>query len=452
MEKKYCIFSLIFFCLILAGCKNKTVSAEKTAQEILLHKNASQLHEYILQQNELKKKAVENYIKDLSLQEKICQLFIENINGNVSFEPVEKMSSICQEDSSFVIPGGYLFFSYNLQESPEQVMEFTDSISEYCEKNNKIMPYLSLDQEGGLVNRLKNLSGAFPSPALIAEEFNLNQAKDLFLLQAKQMKLLGFNLNFAPVAEACDSYNKDFLMNRSFGPLEKTVSFGSCFVDSFENCGVGTVLKHFPGNSNQDPHTGLPMINLSKEQLEQSLQSFYRIMEKNPSAVLMSHAKTSAIDNEVPACLSYIWVTEILREKAGYKGLIFSDDIFMGALSQNGYPPEKAVVMAVEAGIDCIMISEKKLSKGAEILYKKALEDEAFSRRIDESIERIIRFKLNNKILCYVPFQTQNESGNTITCYKIQNYENPEPRKERCRKFNENYKLNQKLVLEVTGQ
>ena len=82
----------------------------------------------------------------------------------------------------------------------------------------------------------------------------------------------------------------------------------------------------------------------------------------------MSHARTSAIDSGTPSCLSSVWVSDLLRKVLNYQGVIFSDDIFMGALAANNYPPEKAVVMAVEAGIDCIMVSEKRISKPVSIL------------------------------------------------------------------------------------
>ena len=108
----------------------------------------------------------------------------------------------------------------------------------------------------------------------------------------------------------------------------------------------------------------------------------------------MSHARTSAIDKGVPACLSKVWVTDILRNEYGYEGLIFSDDIFMGALADNGYPPELAAIRAVEAGIDCIMISEKRFAKAGKVLYQKAKEDKAFEEKINTAVKRILKYKI----------------------------------------------------------
>ena len=171
------------------------------------------------------------------------------------------------------------------------------------------------------------------------------------------MRELGFDMNLAPVVEICTPANAEFLEGRSFGNLEQVITYGRACINAYENNRIATVLKHFPGNSNTDPHTGLPEITLSKEALLEIIVPFREFAKMEPSAILMSHARTTAIDEGVPACLSKVWVTDILRKEYGYEGLIFSDDIFMGALADNGYPPEEAAIRAVEAGIDCIMIS-----------------------------------------------------------------------------------------------
>ena len=94
----------------------------------------------------------------------------------------------------------------------------------------------------------------------------------------------------------------------------------------------------------------------------------------------------------------FLWVlwqiTDILRNQYGYDGLIFSDDIFMGALADNGYPPEAAAIRAVEAGVDCIMISEKRFAKAGKVLYQRAKKDAAFEARIDSAVMRILKYKI----------------------------------------------------------
>ena len=298
------------------------------------------------------------------------------------------------DDKAPLIAGGYIFFSYNIADSREQMQKYISSIRDYCDSNANIQPYLCVDQEGGWVSRLKKLNPKLPSNEQVAKELDISAAYQLYTAQAASMKDLGFDMNLAPVVEVCTDDNKDFLDGRSFGDLEQVINYGRACINAYENNGIATVLKHFPGNTNTDPHTGLPEITLSEEELLKSIESFRDLVAYEPAAVLMSHARTSAIDSGVPACLSKVWVTDILRKQYGYQGLIFSDDIFMGALADNGYPPEVAAIHAVEAGVDCIMISEKRFAKAGKVLYNRAKEDAAFEAKINQAVKRILKYKI----------------------------------------------------------
>lgn len=339
------------------------------------------------------------YVQNMPLEEKISQLFIVNLEGNKNFTPWETYEYITDsENKKFLIPGGYLFFSYNLSDSYEQTKGFIQSIKKYCTDNNYITPFLAIDQEGGLVNRLRTLTGGLPSQEKIAKNYTLEQAFDLYSDQAIKMEDLGFDMNLAPVVEVCTEKNKVFLSGRSFGGPVETKNYSKTAVKAYENNGIGAVIKHFPGNTNTDPHTGLPVIKDEYKDLMISLLPFKSVLKNQPAGVLMSHAITTSVDNGVPACLSSIWVTDILRNNFGYKGIIFSDDIFMSALADNGFPPETAALKAIEAGIDCIMISEKRFSKPAKVIYEKALTDSDFENRINESVTRIMEYKIKKGI------------------------------------------------------
>ena len=338
---------------------------------------------YIAQVKNQKNQAVEDFIGALPLEEKIAQLFVVNLVGCDTFTPVEKN-----------IAGGFLYFGYNIAQTPFAMTQFNQSIIDYCKQNNKIPPFLTVDQEGGFVNRLRSLSGPLPSAQRITQKLELSKAAELYTLQAKQMRALGFTMNLAPVAEVCTADNEVFLNERSFGSLEEVKEYGAACLQAYEENGIGTVLKHFPGNTNTDPHTGLPQISWTEEELKIQMDAFRALIEKNPGAVLMSHARVKGYDEKNPACLSEYWVSDMLRKDLGFKGIIFSDDIFMGALANNGYPPELAVVKAIEAGIDCIMISEKRIESSVEVLSKKAKADAAFAKQIDSALRRIIDYKI----------------------------------------------------------
>ncbi len=381
---------LLAIIFLLISCTDNT-----TKKEIQTHASANQLQSYINQLKKEREAAVRSFVASMPLEDKIAQLFIENLEGSTSFRSYERVGAMTgTEDNKPLVAGGYLFFSYNIAPDRKQMQSYIKSIREYCNQYGIIQPYLSVDQEGGWVNRLKKLNPPLPSNEAVARDNNIAEAYQLYCQQALSMKELGFDMNLAPVVEICTEDNKEFLDGRSFGNAEQVISYGRACINAYENNQIATVIKHFPGNTNTDPHTGLPEITLAKTELEQSLASFRELVKLEPAALLMSHARTSAIDPGVPACLSKVWVTDILRKEYNYRGLIFSDDIFMGALADNGYPPEVAACLAVEAGVDCIMISEKRFAKAGRVLYKKALEDAVFAEKIDEAVIRIIKYKL----------------------------------------------------------
>ncbi len=384
-----------FVILLLTSCTDK-----QTKKEIKKHVTAREIQNYINQIKNEREAALTSYVEQLPLEQKIAQLFIENLEGNTSFRSYETVGAMTGiPDDTPLVAGGYLFFSYNIADSREQMQAYIQSIREYCDSYNIIQPYLSVDQEGGWVNRLKKLNPALPSNEKVSDNFTVSGAYWLYSTQADSMRELGFDMNLAPVVEVCTDDNKDFLDGRSFGNADQVLHYGTACINGYENHGVATVLKHFPGNTNTDPHTGLPEITLSKEELMTSIEPFHQLITLQPAAVLMSHARTRAIDGGVPACLSNVWVTDILRNEFGYEGLIFSDDIFMGALADNGYPPELAAISAVEAGIDCIMISEKRFAKAGRVLYERALQDDEFAQKIDMAVMRLLKYKIKAGLL-----------------------------------------------------
>lgn len=380
---------------MLTSCTDK-----QTKKEIKTHASASDIQTYINQIKTERDEALNRYVSSMPLEQKISQLFIENLEGCTSFRSYETVGAMTgTEDDRPLIAGGYIFFSYNIADSREQMQDYIASIREYCDTYENIQPYLCVDQEGGWVSRLKKLNPKLPSNEDVAQDFDISAAYQLYTEQAAGMRDLGFDMNLAPVVEVCTDDNKDFLDGRSFGDLDKVTTYGRACINAYENNGIATVLKHFPGNTNTDPHTGLPEITLSEQDLLQSIESFRELVQYNPAAVLMSHARTTAIDKGVPACLSKVWVSDILRNQYGYEGLIFSDDIFMGALADNGYPPEAAAIRAVEAGVDCIMISEKRFAKAGKVLYNRAKEDAAFEAKINQAVKRIIKYKLETGLI-----------------------------------------------------
>ena len=408
---------MMMFCLLLS-CSGKNTESNPDSAEVESALSQEEIQRNLQLQQELQKKqaqqaALQNFIQSLDPVQRYSQLFLVNLEGNTSFRPVESLQWE-EVPEQALIPGGYLFFSYNVADSAQKVADFTASIQNWCQSNQTLPPLLAVDQEGGLVNRLRSVTSPLPSAQEVAETMTSQQAQELYRLQGSQMQHLGFHLNLAPVAEATSSHNQAFLDTRSYGPLPQMEDYARAAIAGFQEGGIGAVAKHFPGNTNDDPHTGLPEIALSQQELQQLyLEPFRRILqESKPWAVLMSHARTAVYDSETPACLSRFWVTEMLRQDFGYEGLILSDDIFMAALEKNGFPPERSVMMAVEAGIDVIMLSEKKFGSVLKLILDRSRKDESFKSLLDASVERILLAKVQAGLMSF----QEDESGLSLVC------------------------------------
>ena len=408
---------LVSLCLFLSCSGKEGENKTKQTAEASIP-SQEEIQQNLQLQQELQKKqaqqaAIQQFIQSLDPVQRYSQLFLVNLEGNTSFRPVE---SLTWEDSleQALVPGGYLFFSYNVADSAQKVADFTASIQSWCQSNQKLPPLLAIDQEGGFVNRLRAVTSPLPSAQDVAATMTYEEAQELYRLQGSQMQNLGFHLNLAPVAEATSSHNQAFLDTRSYGPLPQMEDYARTAIAGFQEGGIGAVAKHFPGNTNDDPHTGLPEISLSQQELQELyLEPFRRILqESKPWAVLMSHARTAVYDGENPACLSRFWVTQMLRQDFGYQGLILSDDIFMAALEKNGFPPERSVMMAVEAGIDVIMLSEKKFGSVLKLILDRSREDENFKSLLDASVERILLAKVQAGLMSF----QEEESGVSLVC------------------------------------
>ena len=401
----------------LLSCSSKNKAAEE--KELRARKNSFEMYQLLKEDKAKKNAAVRKYVSELSLEEKLSQVFMINLEKDDRFFPVEWYDrTVKTSDENFkssdgtvnssdgtvkkikttLIPAGYIFFGYNVSKNPETIISFTDSITEYALKENSIPAFLSIDVEGGFVNRLRGVAGPLAENERVASCLTPTQAYKLYSLYGTQLQSLGFNLNLAPVAEINSENNKEFLSGRSYGDEKQVVEYCSKAVNAYQNKNVGTVLKHFPGNTNIDPHIGLPKIDMTEQEFNQIKKIFSEAIKNNPDGVLMSHAIVPAFDKD-PACLSKFWIKDVMRDELGFEGIIFSDDIFMGALIDNGYSPAKASKMAIDAGINCIMISEKKFGRWMELLISICNEEPEFLSKIEESVVKILEFKIRHNII-----------------------------------------------------
>ncbi len=328
----------------------------------------------------------------MTVRQKIAQLFLVTYGGTGFENPADFDRA---DSESYPVPGGYLLFSFNFTDRAEDIVDLTSDCKNFYRSRGLVPPFFSVDQEGGLVNRMRELASPLPSAQSIAKFLSPELAERMYSYAAEQMSFCGIDVNFGPVVEAADSQNEDFLGNRCYGDEEKVRTFGGIFIECMKNSGVYPVVKHFPGNSAEDPHSGLPFIDAADCDY-----STFDMARKLDTGVLVGHAVLSGVD-EVPSCLSKKIVEELLKEKIGVSGLVFSDDILMDALQKNGFDSVTAMRMAVLSGIDVLMITQKEYAEFLDPLEKIYEEDTEFAAAVDSAFERILAWKAMKGLLDY---------------------------------------------------
>jgi len=290
--------------------------------------------------------------------------------------------------------GGVILFARNI-ENPIQLASLCHSLQETAMKQHGIPLFLAIDQEGGRVARLKEPFTLFPGNSAIGNDSKpVDRANEFGVTTAKEMALVGLNMDMAPVVDVRWGEPERHLDGRIFSDdPEKVALLGQSVVKSLQENGIMAVAKHFPGlgRATLDPHHHLPTIDANIGEIEDiNLPPFRAVIEQGVSAVMTSHAIYPALDPVNPGTLSKRIVTGLLRKKLGFEGLIITDDLEMGAIKK-GWGVARGAVAAFEAGSDLLLICEdqEEVLAGMEILRDRLLRGEVPLERLHQSVRRI---------------------------------------------------------------
>ncbi|HKE59216.1 MAG TPA: glycoside hydrolase family 3 N-terminal domain-containing protein [Pyrinomonadaceae bacterium] len=306
-----------------------------------------------------------------------------------------------------VQPGGVIIFGRNVA-APEQLRSLLDDVSERLHT-----PALfGIDQEGGLVDRLRKIFTPMPSARTIRQHGDLAAARSLGRVTGEVLRMFGFNINFAPVMSIMTD-DRDLLSNglysRSYGRSPgEVLGYTTVYMRGLQGSGCFGCLKHFPGigAGEVDSHEQMPIVKLSHDDLiAQDLAPYIELFQRRDDrvrCVMVSHGGFPNIDirQEVtggllePASLNHNIVTTLLRKELGYQHLVVTDDLEMGAISRH-CEIEDAVVRAFDAGEDMMLIcaSPEKIQRGYRALLAAAREGKITQERINESLKRIAAIK-----------------------------------------------------------
>lgn len=383
-------FSKLFFILsvilIFTGCNDNSekipeVSIDEGNDLVIIQSQEETINDIIFEK-----------IESMTLEEKTGQLFMCAFRKDNQGIPITKINeNIISVLDKYKI-GGVIFFAENI-DTEEQTKKFIEDL-----QNKSTIPLLvGVDEEGGRVSRLK-ASGKIKMdlipPALeIGTSGDLQKAYDYNLTISNKLKELGFNIDFAPVADINTNPENTVIGDRAYGTEpEQTGNMVAQAVKGLIDGGVKPVLKHFPGHGDtlSDTHKEETYVNHDIERLETTeLIPFKKGIEAGAEFVMISHIKMPNITNDnLPASFSKDIINGILRQKLEFDGIVITDALDMGAIT-NYYTPEEIAVKAVDAGVDILLMPEN-LEASYNAVINAVKNGDILEERLNESVKRIL--------------------------------------------------------------
>lgn len=386
---------LVVLGLLVAGVAVAFVAVKNTKRD--------ETHGEFANKIEIAKHSPAEILEQMALEQKVGQMLIVR-NRYTDMTP-EYAAEIAE-----VQPGGYIIFGENITTLARTKQFISDSRKKIEEAGTvslkdgatlKIPAFMSVDQEGGLVQRLQAISDYPPeyvgSMAEIGATGSADKAYETGRLLAEECRSVGLDVDYAPVADIFSNPENTVIGDRAFGSDKETVAtMSSALARGLRDGGVIPVFKHFPGHGDTkaDSHQALPVVEKTLDELAQNeLYPFQKAIEAGAEMIMVAHiALPNVTGDYTPASLSPVMVTDVLRGQLGYKGLVVTDGLDMGALTQN-YSNAEIAVKAVVAGADLLLTPVSPLEAKNAILT--AIKDGTLSEaRIDESVLKILELKL----------------------------------------------------------
>ena len=292
--------------------------------------------------------------------------------------------------------GGIIFFTRDIQ-NKEQFKQLINNIK----KDSIIPPFLSIDQEGGRVERTENIHNG---KKYLSAKFAYEKGKKYLEEQTRQIALelkeYGINLNFAPCIDVNTNPDNPIIGERAFSSNpDKVIEAEKIVSKTYLQTGILPCVKHYPGHgdANADSHLTLPQIDLTLEQMEQThIKPFKSAVENGIDMVMVAHLHCTCFEKEpIPTSLSKKAI-DYLRNKLKFNGIAISDDMVMKGVADFG--ETQACIMGIKAGLNMFIYrySDNKTINLIENVYKIAKNDETLQKNIENSYEKIIKLKENN--------------------------------------------------------
>ncbi|MCI9280882.1 MAG: beta-N-acetylhexosaminidase [Bacilli bacterium] len=326
---------------------------------------------------------VNKKLNSMSLDEKIAQLFVVAWRDSDTYDDLYRLF----RDKKL---GGFILFRENMA-----TYDKTKTLISNLQAYNDMPLIIGMDQEGGLVQRLKYLKDVkvtdIPYMYYLGKTKDENLAYQVGKVMARELRTIGVNVVFSPDIDIYSNPKNTVIGKRSFGSDYLLVNkMAGSLAKGLEETGVIPTYKHFPGHGDTDvdSHVDLPIINKSYEELKAlELQTFSYAVNNNAKLIMVGHiALPNITGDNTPASLSKVLITDILKKDLNYNGLVITDALNMKALTDN-YTQEEIIVKAIEAGVDILLMPDD-IEKSLDYVKNNISEE-----RINESVKKILMFK-----------------------------------------------------------
>lgn len=375
---------------------NTGVAADVTESGTTTEEQTADSQETTEVTEEEKPSLVDETLAGMTLHEKVCQMMFVTPEELTGEDGVTVAGDATRQALENYPVGGIVYFAKNL-ESQDQVKEMIDNSQKY----SSIGLFVATDEEGGVVNRLMDTVGTtyIGSMYYYKDDGDETAYENAYTI-ANDMSALGFNLDFAPVADVWSNPDNTVIGERAYSDdYAQAAELVGNAVKGFNDGGVMCTLKHFPGHGDtaEDSHYSSAYVHRTKEEImADEMQPFRSGIEAGAEFVMVGHLIVPDID-EVPATLSYKIATGILRDELKFEGVAITDSFEMESIADN-YSVDDAVVMSVKAGMDMIL-QPKDMASAVNSIEQAVADGELSEDRIDESVRRIITLKESRGLL-----------------------------------------------------
>lgn len=346
-------------------------------------------------------------LDQLTIEEKVGQILMVHFHGeeaNLNAEILIRKAYI----------GSFILYNWsNGLHNRDQVKKMCEGLNGIALSNaHKIPLFISVDQEGGAVNRLNRGFTHFPSNSVVGATGDYSNAYQIAFTVGQELLSVGINMNLAPVADVRNTHDTEStLASRTFGDDPEQVSlFVQAALKGYKNAHILSVMKHFPGHGDvrEDSHFELPILNKSLIDLEMRDIYPFNKLHSMADAIMAGHILVPILDEENCASLSFKILEDYLRKKIGYQGLIISDSLVMQGVLKNGRTVDEVAILSFNAGCDLLILGGGLLKEKG--IHELTVEDvlrihanlvsavksgKVSVERLDEAVMRVLNLKAN---------------------------------------------------------